>query len=641
MKTLLRHTGVILYFFVMTTIYSYPLIFNIKTHIPYGYEGPTDGILIIWNIMSNIKNIERGKIFSVDGNIFYPQKSVLSFGERSVLNSFIALPLYKLTGNRVLVFNILFYLIFILFGYGFFIFLYNITRSFFASLISSTAVNYFGFYYYPQNLYALSWEWSIFSLFFLFLFFKEGKTRWCILSGIFCIFTALSTMYIGVMLTYVIAFYFLFFIYNYNLLKDSGFIRKFIITFLISGIIILLFWFPYLGNYKSAGEIVTLSDKMGTSYRFMSFFVIKKETSLLWWNLTHGVLKKNVGEWESFFGLTLTLFTLLYFIDNFKGVLLHRRRGGNFLLYISDRILIATLILLIISILIDTFKIQPIFPNIENYNTLNIANYGFMLVFLYFLFKIIILKNTRERFISAMNSIPSIERFFVYLLIVSFILSLGPLAGLYILFDKFLPGFAGMRAPHRIFRMGLIASGVLSAISIRRFTEKRAGRLSSVIILLFTIAEYYNYPMKTYQIPSENELPFVYKWLEAQKDDYAIIEIPLQKPDRYYQYIEEKRRDLLIQTQYMYFSTFHNKKLVNGYSSFIPDWYIKLTEVMMSFPDEVSLFILKQMGVKYIIIHQTLLSQAQLVIIKEGIKKFFTPSQIIDSGNDITLNLSY
>lgn len=639
MKTILRHTGVILYFFVLTTIYSYPLIFNMKTHIPYGYEGPTDGLLIMWNIMSNIKNIENGKIFSVDGNIFYPQKSVLSLNERSVLNSFIALPLYKLTGNRAFVFNILFYLIFILFGYGFFIFLHSITQSFFVSLISSTAVNYFGFYYYPQNIYPLSWEWSIFSIYFLYLFFKEGKTRWCVLSGIFYVFTALSSMYIGVMLTYVIAFFFLFFTYNYNLFKDYGFVRRFIITFLISGIIVLLFWFPYLRNYASMAEIVTLSDKMGASYRFMSFFVIKKETSLLWWNLTHGVLVKNTGEWESFLGLTLTLGTLLYFVNNFRGVFLHKRDDANLFIYICDRLIIGILIFLVISILIDTFKIQVIFPNIGNYNTLNIANYGFMLVFFYFLFKTIIVKNTREKFISAMKSIPSMDRFFVYLFIVSFILSLGPLGGLFVLFDKFLPGFAGMRAPHRIFRMGLIAAGVLSAISIKRLTE--AGRLSVLIILLLTIAEYYNYPLMIYKVPSENELPPVYKWLEEQRGDYAVIEIPLQKPDKYYKNIEEKRRDLLIQTQYMYFSTFHNKKLVNGYSSFVPEWYMKLTEVMMGFPDEVSLFKLKQMGVRYIIIHKTLLSPAQLAVIKEGIKKFWTPSQIINSGNEILLELSY
>ncbi len=257
------------------------------------------------------------------------------------------------------------------------------------------------------------------------------------------------------------------------------------------------------------------------------------------------------------------------------------------------------------------------------------------------LFKTIIFKDTRGRFISALQSIPSIERFFVYLLIVSFILSLGPLGGLYILFDKFLPGFAGMRAPHRIFRMGLIAAGVLSAISIKRLTEKRASRLSGLIILLFAIVEYYNYPMKIYQMPSENELPIVYKYLQEEEGDYAIVEIPLQKPERYYQDIEEKRRDLLIQAQYMYFSTFHNKKLVNGYMSYIPKWYVKLTDVMMEFPNEMSLFILKEMGVKYIIIHQTLLSQAQLVFIRERIKEFFTPSQIIDLDNDILLKLSY
>ncbi len=548
MKTLLKHTGVILYFFVITAIYSYPLIFNIRTHIPYGYEGPTDGFLTIWSIVSNIKNFERGKILSVEGNVFYPERSVLSFNERSVLNSFIAFPLYKLTGNGALVFNILFYLIFVLFGYGFFIFLYNITRSSLASLISSTAVNYIGFYYYPQNLYALSWQWSIFSLLFLYLFFKEGRTVWCLLSGIFFIFTALSTMYIGVMLIYVIAFFFLFFLYNYNLFKDSGFIRRFIIIFLISGIIVLLFWFPYIKTSRGVEESLTLGYKMGFSYRFMSFFVIKRETSLLWWNLTGGLLNNNnMGEWESFLGLTLTLWTLLYFINNFRGLFLHRRGDGNFLLYISDRVFIGILFLLITSILIDTLKIQPIFPKIKNYDTINIANYMFMFLFLYFCLKTVFSERTRQRFISAMNSISSLDRFFVYLLIVSFILSLGPLGGLYILFDKFLPGFAGMRAPHRIFRMGLIACGVLSALSMKRFIDGKRKRWLGTIMLLFTIGEYYNYPLKIYRVPLEEEF-----WEEAERLirnelvlDAVIRAEGLQVSDEELEEEIEKRADML------------------------------------------------------------------------------------------------
>lgn len=633
MKAVLKNTGIIFYFTILTAIYSYPLILNIKTHIPYGYEGPKDGIFSLWNIHSNIKNLEKGDMLSMEGNIFYPEESVLVLNDRSIFNSIIAYPVYKATGNIVLTFNIIYFLIYILRGYGFFLIAHLISRDIISSLISSTAINYIQFYHYPENLYANSIEWSSFAIYFLFLFFSNGKILYCLLSALFYIFAFLSTLYNGVFLTYTIAWFFLFFLYNYRLYYDINFIKKFLFTYILSGIIILFYILPYLKLLGAIGTAVSTLDRIGGSFNFLSFFPVKKETSYLWWRLTGGILEES-QEWESFTGLITTLFILLFFKSRLRGVFLSK--SGNKLLFFLDRFFAGILIFLLFLILLDAIRIVDILPQAGIYNTRAIFNYGFLLIFYYFLFSIFLIAEKRQKIIASLNQLSSSQRFFLYLFVVSFILSLGPLGGLYLIFDRFLPGFTGVRAPCRFLMMALFAFGVIIAVSIRDFLKLRMRYLAP-FILLFAIIEHMNPPMKLYRIPSYESLPAVYRWLQEKKEETTILEIPLQKPEELYRDIEEKRRYITFQTIYMYYSTFHNKKLVNGYSSFIPIWYKKLCKLMLPFPDALSIFALKELGVNYIIIHKEFLSHEEIDEIEKRLPQYFKPEDIMVMDNDILL----
>jgi hypothetical protein len=620
---------------VLTSIYSYPLILNIKTHIPYGYEGPTDGLFTIWNIVANINNFEKGDFLSLESNIFYPQRSVLSLNDRSVVNSIIAYPVYKLTDNRALMFNLIFFLIFILSGYGMFLVSYETTKDFFSSIIASTATNYIGFYFYPQNLYAISLEWVGFSIYFLYKFIKSGRTGYCFLSGFFFILNFLSTMYSGVFLTYTIAFFFLFFIYTYHLYYEFKYIKIFILTFTIAGAIIILFVLPYLKLGKSILNAVTEVDKIETSYTFLSFFSIKKETSYLWWKLTGGVLEK-VNEWESFPGFVPFLFIVIFFKRKFSGVFKHNSKN---LLYFMDMMVASVGIFILFLIFSDGLGIINIFPAYKNYNMLALLNYGFMFVFLYFILTILIIKSRRTRVISCLSLMDSLEKFFFCLFIISFVLSLGPFGGLYIICEKIFPGFSAVRAPHRFLKLGMVSMCVLIASSIKSSISGRYYRYAVFVILGFCILESLNIPIKLYKLKSAEELPQVYRWL-AEQDDKTILELPIQKPEGSYTGIEEKRQYLLYQTQYMYYSTFHNKKMVNGYSSFIPDWYTKFLKVMTDFPDDVSLFIIKGMGIHYVIIHKDLLSEEEFNLIERKLNKYFEPNDVLIFGDDIILKIN-
>ena len=56
---------------------------------------------------------------------------------------------------------------------------------------------------------------------------------------------------------------------------------------------------------------------------------------------------------------------------------------------------------------------------------------------------------------------------------------------------------------------------------------------------------------------------------------------------------------------WMYYGTYHHRRLVNGYSGFFPHRYLAAKECMNGFPDAASLRCLQRLGVTYCVIHRT------------------------------------
>ena len=56
-------------------------------------------------------------------------------------------------------------------------------------------------------------------------------------------------------------------------------------------------------------------------------------------------------------------------------------------------------------------------------------------------------------------------------------------------------------------------------------------------------------------------------------------------------------------TRYLYFSTCHWQRLVNGNSGFFPPSYEELLERMRDFPSEAAIEYLKERGVEYLALH--------------------------------------
>ncbi|MHC1686991.1 MAG: hypothetical protein AB9879_04710 [Methanothrix sp.] len=195
-----------------------------------------------------------------------------------------------------------------------------------------------------------------------------------------------------------------------------------------------------------------------------------------------------------------------------------------------------------------------------------------------------------------------IQTTYLILALIAFILSLGyPLHFFghvlnidlpYKYLFEYFPGFKSMRVPSRFGFIVMLSLSVLAGYGMNKFIKSKSNikkTAISSIVLLIIIIESTNIPLCSDTMPIGQEIPDVYKWLANEKGDFAIAEIP---------------SDIWSDTKYMYFSTYHWKKLINGYSGFFPDFYLENMSAIMSFPSLESIDRLNTIGAKYLIVHK-------------------------------------
>jgi hypothetical protein len=150
---------------------------------------------------------------------------------------------------------------------------------------------------------------------------------------------------------------------------------------------------------------------------------------------------------------------------------------------------------------------------------------------------------------------------------------------LYAAFYAFVPGFDGVRVPARfgmIVTLGLAALAALGAAAIDRRHRGRVSAIAGALILLEAIA----IPIPINQnstdytqtglapLPASvaigSAAPEVYRFLATLPSSTVLMELPLGEP--------------AFDVRYMFYSTLHWKRLVNGYSGGAPQQYEMLTE---------------------------------------------------------------
>ncbi len=177
-----------------------------------------------------------------------------------------------------------------------------------------------------------------------------------------------------------------------------------------------------------------------------------------------------------------------------------------------------------------------------------------------------------------------------------------------VLYDYVL-GFRGLRVPARMGVMVGFAVAVLAGYGLARILSRvptwRARMVVAVLVLAAVLADSWVAPLALATVPTAP--PEIYADLLADKGDpprrtiarrhsdpppAVVVEFPINQED----------------TRLMYYSTSHWQTLVNGYSGFYSERYVRLDQVLQRFPSNEALQALARLQVRYFVIHGEMLS---------------------------------
>ena len=161
------------------------------------------------------------------------------------------------------------------------------------------------------------------------------------------------------------------------------------------------------------------------------------------------------------------------------------------------------------------------------------------------------------------------------------------------------PGFSGIRATSRLAVPGLLALAVLAGTGFATITRRWRGLVAGAIaaalcgFLLLELAS----PLVHTDLPTDRATLAVYHAL-TKKPGGAVVELPVIDITRQtgadWAYVEAPR---------MLYSSIDWHPRFNGYSGGFPDDYLPNTKTLNGFPSPASLRLMKQLGIRYAVLH--------------------------------------
>jgi hypothetical protein len=153
------------------------------------------------------------------------------------------------------------------------------------------------------------------------------------------------------------------------------------------------------------------------------------------------------------------------------------------------------------------------------------------------------------------------------------------------------PPFGGIRVPARFGVVAGMCLAILSGFGALRILD-RAGRARPVVLAAV---------LALIGVEALPNLQLVHPWREpppiyaafAGRPPSVLAEFPMP----------ETGADASVEFAYLYFSTFHWQKLVNGQSGWLPPTYLDLLNSQRDFPSERAIAVLRGRGVEYIGVH--------------------------------------
>jgi hypothetical protein len=155
---------------------------------------------------------------------------------------------------------------------------------------------------------------------------------------------------------------------------------------------------------------------------------------------------------------------------------------------------------------------------------------------------------------------------------------------------EYVPPYGGIRVPARYSVLAGLSLAVLSGYGAARLFRRWPRRRGALLALILVAVAAEALP-KIRLVRPWREPPPIYSSLAGDRP-VVLAEFPMPATDTYeFEFV------------YVYFSTFHWSKLVNGQSGWLPPTYLEMVKHTKTFPSDEAMNYLRRRGVQYISMH--------------------------------------
>ena len=557
---------------VLAVVMTWPLASGLTRDIPGDFGDP---LFTSWVLAWDASHLGHGWW---NANIFAPHPLTLAYSEHFLPQALQVLPIYAITKNPILSYNLLFLSTFALAGLGMFLLGRELTGSTAAALVAGLA---FAFAPYRianiPHLQVLSSAWMPFVLFGLHRHFATGRLRPLAGAAAAWLVQNLSCGYYLLFFTPVVFMYIAWELARHRVWSD----RRALMQTGIAIAIVLAATVPFLLPYVELRRLGFSPRALAETRRFSAdvYAYLTADPNLRLWGSVAQAWPRAEG--LLFPGLTIAVLAALGLrhqdgtaetAENAESRFSRRSSRSPRFLLLGLAAVVVTL-LLGYSIRLPGIKITSLSRVLGVCAIAGVIAIG-------------VSRGAREK---ARGWLLSSAGIFTAITLFAFVMSLGPeihamgrsvaTANLYAVFYDVVPGFDGVRVPARyatIVTLGLAALAALGVAAIDGRHRARVGAIAGALILL----EAFAVPMPINQNATDYKqtdlmplppsvavgaaAPEVYRFAAGLPASAVLLELPLGEP--------------AFDVRYMFYSTLHWKRLVNGYSGGFPSSYEMLTE---------------------------------------------------------------
>ena len=604
-------------YLLLSIVLTWPLALGIGADVP-GDLG--DSLLNMWILGWGAEHVPRLLTGSLgwsefwNANIFHPDPLALALSEHLFGQVLQILPVYWLTGNIILCYNLLFISTFALSAFGTYLLVHDLTGDRRAAFIAGLV---YGFLPYRiasvPHVQVMSSQWMPFALYGINRFVTTGSIR-ALAGGTLAL--VMQNWSCGYYLLYFAPFLPLFVLHRMWSSATLRSVRTWIgLTAAAAGTIVLTL--PFLIPYQSVQQLFGLERPFGEVVLFSAnvwSYVTASENVRLWGKALRFYPH---GEGETFLGFMPWLLAGVGVLSLLRPVFSRSASasaGAPWRSYAAAFLTFAVvtqLVAILSVVLVGGFELGPISARTPQRLLIQFAvALGLLLVV-----------SPRARVESA-RIIRSPIAFAFAATVLAMWLSLGPLPnagdarvsgfGLYSLLYEYVPGFNGVRVPARYAMIAGLFLAILSGYGFQQLLRLKALNPSFLIPIscFLVLVEGAAIPMETNRTWNQNEAvpparvmtyagaPPVYSRIAALPAGTAITEFPFG--------------DAAWEIRYVYYAAAHWKPITNGYSgNFPPRYKERVARLQRIGKDpEAAWQALKASGSTHVVVHRNAFANA-------------------------------